>query len=575
MLRSYHTYIFRLKISLSVIVLQLLLSKPGFCQCSERISITTDRDIYFPGEPVWYRLNCLSSGSDKPSQLSKVVYLELMTLNSVPVAQYKLYLNNGQHSSRFIIPDTLSTGNYIIRGYTNWMKNFGSQVFSQNLISVINPFQKNKFANIDQTLTKFRHSGENDMKSNISLVPLLKEYKHRSPVELNIQNTDGLSSISVSVVKKGLVGKNEGNEENLKSQITDNSKHNSGSNKLKVDILPEMEGEIILGTIKSKKNNTPVINQVLTLGFVGKVPSLYLSKTDSTGRFRFVVNQFGEQNMVIQPLTRDTTNNDFLIEIEPSFNDFRDIIRVERNPVDDTFIDEIGKCILTMQVEALYKVYGNKKEIPDTQPVRYFFYGEPEIKVELARYIELPTMSEVFKEIVPTVGVRDIKDKNSFIITGSTGALKSSFTMVDGILIKDINRILAIDPEEVKQIEVINSMYYLEDQELGAIISIQTRKGDLSALDFDNRIFRQEFTGYENSYSFSQPDYSIDSVFSSPMADFRNLLYWNPEIKSDKGKSSCIKFYTSDDSGNYLIIIEGINPKGETERIEFPFSVTN
>ena len=136
-------------------------------------------------------------------------------------------------------------------------------------------------------------------------------------------------------------------------------------------------------------------------------------------------------------------------------------------------------------------------------------------------------------------------------------------------------KIMAINPEEVKQIDVINSIYYLEDQELGAIISIQTRKGDLSALDFDNRIFRQEFTGYEYSYSFSRPDYSIDSIFSSPMADFRNLLYWNPGIKSDKSKTSNIKFYTSDDSGNYLIIVEGINPKGEIERIEFPFSVVN
>jgi hypothetical protein len=498
-----------------------------------------------------------------------------MTLNSVPLTQYKLNLNNGHNSSRIILPDTLSTGNYIIRGYTNWMKNFGPEVFSLNLISVVNPFQKDKFANINQTLAKFRHPGENNMKSNISIVSLLKEYKHRSPVELNIQNTDGLSHISVSVVKKGLVGKNEENEESLRSQISLNTIQNAGSNNLKEDILPEPEGEIISGIIKSKKNNTPLINQVLTLGFVGKVPLLYLSKTDSLGKFRFVVNQFGEQNMVIQPLTRDTTNNEFLIEIGPSFADFKDSILVDSNPVEDSFIDEISKSIVSMQVEALYKLYGNIKEIHNSPPASYFFYGEPEIKVELARFIELPTMNEVFKEIVPTVGVRDKKNNNSFIVTGSTGALKNSFTLVDGIFIKDINRIMAINPEEVKQIDVINSVYYLGDQELGAIISIQTRKGDLSALDFDNRIFRQEFTGYEYSYSFSQPDYSIDSIFSSPMADFRNLLYWNPDIKSDKSKTSNIKFYTSDDSGNYLIIIEGINPKGEIERNEFPFSVVN
>lgn len=107
------------------------------------------------------------------------------------------------------------------------------------------------------------------------------------------------------------------------------------------------------------------------------------------------------------------------------------------------------------------------------------------------------------------------------------------------------------------------------------IISIQTKKGDLSALDFDNRIFRQEFTGYEQSFKFSSPDYSVDSILSSPVADFRNLLYWNPDLKTDQSGTGKIKFFTSDDSGDYLMVVEGINSKGEMERTEVSFSVLN
>lgn len=185
-------------------------------------------------------------------------------------------------------------------------------------------------------------------------------------------------------------------------------------------------------------------------------------------------------------------------------------------------------------------------------------------------------MNEVFKEIVPSVGVRDRDNNNSFKVTGTIGGtIKNSFTMVDGIFIKDINRIMAINPEDIRQIEVINLNYFLQDQELGAIISIQTKKGDLSALNFDNRIFRQEFFGYEQSYKFSGLDYSIDSTYASPIADFRNLLYWNPDLNTDQKGTGKIKFYTPDDSGKYIIVLEGINPKGEIERTEVPFSVVN
>jgi hypothetical protein len=59
------------------------------------------------------------------------------------------------------------------------------------------------------------------------------------------------------------------------------------------------------------------------------------------------------------------------------------------------------------------------------------------------------------------------------------------------------------------------------------------------------------------------------------MADYRNLLYWNPIIKPGNSKSSNLRFYTSDDSGKYLIVIEGITSKGEKKRIAVPFNVVN
>jgi hypothetical protein len=561
---------------LSIIISFLILSQTVSGQSSEQIVISTDREIYFSGEPVWYNLNCLKTGTDQPSYLSKVAYLELLNLNDTPVSQYKVYLREGQNDSRIIIPDTLSTGLYILRVYTNWMKNFGSAVFSGKLISVINPFQRSKFANMDFACSIAGPPVIESQNSNISMGNLQNKYKHRSLVELNVRNESGLKNLSVSVVKKVLTGNSGGGSEYSGKGKWDQISQNGRADLRKYDFQPEIEGEIISGTIKNIKDNSPVINQVLTLSFVGRIPLLYLSKTDSSGRFRFVANQFGVRDLVIQPLSHDTTDMDFSINIEPSFIRSSDSIIVKQREPDDSFIEEINKCIISMQVEALYKLYGNNKETPVAGPPNYSFFGDPENIVTLSHYIELPTMNEVFKEIVPNVNVSDKKNNRKFKVSGTiAGSIKSSFTLVDGIFIKDINRIMVINPEDIKQIDVINLNYFLQDQELGAIISIQTNKGDLSALDFDNRIFRREFTGYHNSYIYSSPDYSIDSILASPMADFRNLLFWNPQVKQDRNGVGMIRFYTSDDSGLYNIIIEGTGPDGKRKRILFPFSVGN
>ena len=544
-------------------------------QCSEKITITTDRDIYFSGETVWYKLNCLKAGTNQPSGLSRVAYLELLNIKSAPILQFKLNLDGGQNNSRITIPDTLSTGNYIIRGYTNWMKNFGYEVFSSKVISVINPFQKNVFAYIDKLNTQASEFDESETIASVSVRSVKSEYRTRSLVELNFQNARGLSNISVNVAKQSLIAKKNSPSEKSISSDKSIEEDKSGGSKFKLEFLPEIEGEIISGTIRNKSDNAPLINQVLTLGFAGREPSLYLSRTDSSGKFRFIVNQFGVKEMVIQPLLADTVNIDFLIDIDPAFTASGNNLQVKTNPVDDPFIEEINNCIVSMQVEAIYNSVSKRNQTPVPAPENYCFYGVPEFKVTLERYIELPTLSEVFKEIVPMVAVKERDNNNSFRVIGPLGTIKNSFAMVDGIYIKDVNRIVDMNPEDIKQIEVVNLTYFLQDQELGAIISIQTKKGDLSAINFDNRIYRREFAGYECSYSFSSPDYSVDSLYSSPVADFRNLLYWNPDLKPDEKGSCLVNFYTSDDTGKYLIIIEGIDNKGKTNRLEVPFYVVN
>ena len=541
-------------------------------QCTEKINISTDRDLYFTGENLWYKVSCLKSGTSLPSPLSRVVYLELYNMNNSPVVQLKLWLTDGQVSSKITLPDTLSTGNYFITGYTNWMKNYGSKVFATKVISVINPFRKDIFSSLVNLSVGAPSDDPDQTRTGLQLNQLKNAYKTRSLVDIGIKKSADIKFLTVSVARQSLLKKQSDPSLNQPALI-----NNTNSNKEPLmhspDYLPEPEGILISGTIRNKSNNNLLINEVITMNFVGSLSSLYLSRTDNNGRFRFAVNQFGGKEMVIQPFSADTSGTGYLIELDHSFSSDFKTIKLNGSQLGDSIIDEINKCIVNVQVEALYNSV-QKRNYQTGKTLRSFsFYSEPEIKVVLDKFIELPTMNEVFKEIVPNVGIRDKKNVNSFRVVGDFGTMKTYFAIVDGVHIKDINRIAAMNPDDIKQIEVIDLTYYFRDQELGAIISIQTRKGDLSAMNFDNRIFRQEYTGYEYSYTFSSPDYSVDSVYSSPAADFRNLLYWNPDFKTEKDGD--IRFYTSDDSGTYLVSVEGIGPDGKKIRIESPITVVN
>lgn len=104
----------------------------------EEVYVHTDRDEYIAGEPVWfnaYLFNRLSLGLYEESS---VIYVELLNSLNLPVIQKKIRIEKGSGAGIISLPDTLSTGKYLLRAYTNWMKNFLPDNCFMKEISVYN-----------------------------------------------------------------------------------------------------------------------------------------------------------------------------------------------------------------------------------------------------------------------------------------------------------------------------------------------------------------------------------------------------------------------------------------------------
>jgi len=89
----------------------------------EEIFIHSDREEYISGEDFWFSVYLIDRQSFKPSLISRIVYFELLNPENMPVVQKRVLVDKGFGPGHFVLPDTLSTGAYTIRAYTNWMKN--------------------------------------------------------------------------------------------------------------------------------------------------------------------------------------------------------------------------------------------------------------------------------------------------------------------------------------------------------------------------------------------------------------------------------------------------------------------
>ncbi|MDP9229383.1 MAG: hypothetical protein M3O67_01775, partial [Bacteroidota bacterium] len=104
----------------------------------EKLFLHTDKDFYVAGEILWFKIYYADGGSHKPLDLSKVAYVEILNGVGKAELQAKISLEPGQSKGSFYLPVTLNSGNYIIRAYTNWMKNFDAGYFFEKKITIVN-----------------------------------------------------------------------------------------------------------------------------------------------------------------------------------------------------------------------------------------------------------------------------------------------------------------------------------------------------------------------------------------------------------------------------------------------------
>lgn len=131
------------------------------------------------------------------------------------------------------------------------------------------------------------------------------------------------------------------------------------------------------------------------------------------------------------------------------------------------------------------------------------------------------------------------------------------------MVVNDPNVIGNLDPELVEKIDAIKSRYFIGEYLFYGLVNVITRAGDFSNVTLPDYAVRLPYRVTEPAKSFSSPDYSTQEKKQSRIPDFRNTLYWNPSIVTDKEGKAGLDFWTSDNKSDFEINIQGITRDGK------------
>ncbi|HYF29680.1 MAG TPA: hypothetical protein VD993_01025 [Chitinophagaceae bacterium] len=160
---------FRIAVTVICCVVILIAALPGFAQQplaviqeqfnaykqqapQEKLFVHTDKSFYLTGETIWFKIYHVDAATHMPTDLSKVAYVELLDHEGKPLVQAKVGLGerNGNRSGSLLLPAYLGSGNYMLRAYTNWMKNFDKSYFFQKTITLVNTSRRPDWQSLEK-----------------------------------------------------------------------------------------------------------------------------------------------------------------------------------------------------------------------------------------------------------------------------------------------------------------------------------------------------------------------------------------------------------------------------------------
>ncbi|WP_184547737.1 hypothetical protein [Mucilaginibacter sp. FT3.2] len=336
--------------------------------------------------------------------------------------------------------------------------------------------------------------------------------------------------------------------------------------------LPEYDDHLINAKIVNTATGSPAKDVIVYLSVPGKRVQLYISRSDSAGHLLFNTKQlFGPGEIVAQTNTeRDST---YRIDVLSPFSEQYTKEVFPQFSLSPGIQKALEDHSLAMQVQNIYA--GNKiKRFYDAGVDSSGFYAKPYKVYLLDNYTRFTTMEEVLREYVREDNIVQSRGRFHIKVLNEKGFLDGDpLVLLDDVPVFNMNKVMAIDPLKVRKLEVVRDRYFYGPAVSEGVFSFTTYKGDLGGVEMDPHAVVLDYEGMQLQRQFYSPVYDTEKAERSRVPDFRNLLFWSPDVNTSPIGKVQLSFFTSDQKGKYIGLIQGITDNGDAASQNFTFEV--
>ena len=356
---------------------------------------------------------------------------------------------------------------------------------------------------------------------------------------------------------------------------------------LTIDYLPQ-KSLTIEGKITSSIRKSKGVQGKVSLSIIDEDFSFLESETNEQGEFLFEnIEIYDSAHLILEgkriarnkELKSDVTLSLFSDDLPvfstggvPSYSATTEIEpyldRMAQNlEIDSAFrLDESVIILDEVEIEGVDET----KRIEDFRKYG-MLYGTPSNRLVMDSVNAAITGLSIFDVVqsrIPGVRVVGGFPNQAVIIrtpSSFSGGNQQAFYLLDGVPV-DASTMGSVSPEDVAFIDVLKGprTNIYGPQAFNGVFAVYTKRGtsrNSARVPASKNILKVAYQGFSVAKEFYAPDYSIQS-YASAKPDYRTTLYWNPEITVTQD-TAIIEFFTSDQTGTFDLILEGITATGE------------
>lgn len=537
---------------------------------TEHIYVHSHSQNVFVGESFYYKVYVTTPQDKQLSNFSKIAYVRLIGQENSVVFNQKIKLKGGEGYGNYLIPSETPTGNYKLVVFTKMgLHQPKNNVFVTD-ISIINPYTSidPKFVTVKEETSNHLNSElnvTNDSDIQILLTDSIFGKRKKVELKLKTESSDEFGMYSISITKQNHFSS---------TQKTDISNFDNYQKTVQIDDLinhfPELRGELISGIIKTSNKNASIKQQHISLSIPEENYVFKIGITDDEGRFFINIDEpYLSNNGFLQVLNEFADDYEFKINDEPIIN--ASALTFQNLDLSKDLEDYIIERSVKNQIQNNYS--SAKQNLP--KPIdKSYFYGDNATEYNLDDFTRFPTLDETFTEIIKNVWFKRRDNGYEIRVRAVDDFLRSPFeslVLIDGIYVSDHTKLYEYSAYNIQNISVIRDKYYYGGKIFQGVISIETIEKDYINNNQPDHLQPIQLFTPEQEKSYYKVDYGQKDELDN-IPDFRTTLLWEPMFRIEKLNTS-LEFYTSDESGTYEIIIEGINKNGEPINAKQYFNV--